>query len=93
MTPNLITLDVSSAELKLITDIQDLGYGEIYNVKVERVPAMHAFPASERFRALLKFLRQGNLIGKLIIHDSEPTLAEQAGTTTNGRACLIKTKF
>jgi hypothetical protein len=93
----MLPYTVSDEERKLITDIQDLGYGEIYDIKVPRLPVQYDLELSDKFISLLKYFRRGHhptcRIDKLIVHHSEPQIAEVEIPTTSGRRSIQKIKF
>ncbi len=84
---------VSEKEAKILEDIEDVGFGEIYDVLADeglRTKRVFTTIETERF---FRQLRKIKKFTRVIIHDSMPTLAEYRDQTPNGRECLRKVKF
>jgi hypothetical protein len=89
----MLNLAVTDEERKLIEDIQELRFGEIYEISLERGQVSAVIPLSEKQKQLLQALRQGRRIEKLTVHEGEPTAAEIKDKTKYGRDCLRKVRF
>jgi hypothetical protein len=89
----MIPLAVTRYEQELLEDIEEIAYGELYNVQVERETPTKVIELPERFARLLKEIRRGKQFVKLVIHESEPTIGEYWSITGHGRKCLVKIKF
>jgi hypothetical protein len=89
----MLNLAVTDEERKLIEDIQELRFGEIYEISLERKQMSAVMPLSEKQKQLLQALRQGRRIEKLTVHEGEPTAAEIKDKTKHGRDCLRKVRF
>ncbi len=80
-------------EISLLGDIDEIGYGELYNV--ERLPQPHfkIIEITEQIKRLFEILKKVKKVNRLIIHDGEPTMIEYRGMTGGGRRCLKKMKI
>jgi hypothetical protein len=90
----MIQLVVSEQEAGLLEDIQEIGYGELYDIALPPLSGRKVTrTASRKAQALLKTLRRGVAFEKVVIHDSQPTAAEYRTQTEHGRSCLKKLRF
>lgn len=94
MRQNMISYPATKHEVMLVEDIEEVGFGELYNIrydKNERPTQM--IEVSEKTRLFLKFIRNLGEANRLIVHDSEPSILEYRTKTKNGNKCLKKMKF
>ncbi len=91
----MIQFMVSKDEQEILADIEDIGYGELYDVRLSAENSLDtAQQVSEQTARFLRFMRSKRSIARLIIHDSEPSMAEYVGwAQSKKRLCLRKKKF
>lgn len=89
----MVTFFATENEVSLIEDIEEVGYGELYNLDHTSQPATQQVEITYKTQTFLKALRIIQQVSKLIVHDSEPALLEYRGRTEHGRRCLKKMKF
>ena len=90
----MIQLYLSVIERTIVEDIQEIGYGELYQIELdESASAPHAAILPEKFLAFFKELRSLKAFETVIIHDSQPQYAIFKAVTENGRSCLKRIKF
>ena len=94
MTINVLHCKITSYERKLLELIEEVGYGEIYAVEQppDPLPHLYEMEISDKTASFLKLVRQGETFDKVVIHDSEPSIAEKQGHLYGFR-CLKKIKF
>lgn len=88
----MIKYSATEDEISLLDDVDEVGYGEIYNVATKDGPT-RTIEITEKQKNLLSVLRIVKKANRLIIHDGEPTMIEYRGATENGRKCLKKMKI
>ena len=94
MPANMIRYSATRHELALVEDIEEIGFGELYNLRYDKdEQPMRVVEITERTKLFLKFMRQLEAANRLIIHDSEPSLLEYRAITRHGHECLKKMKF
>lgn len=84
---------VSQAEADLISEIEEIGYGEILSVSALKGLTELDFSGTPRQLNFLKALRLAGRLDRVVIHDGEPTAAEVSGLTRGGLQCIRKLKF
>jgi hypothetical protein len=89
----VLRLSVSAKELEILEDIEDVGYGELYDVRAGETRPIKVVSVSERAQNFIKALRREKHFPLVVIHDSEPATAEYPSKTPNGRACKRKIRF
>jgi hypothetical protein len=89
----MLRLAVSNYEQDLLNDIQEVGYGELYQVVKDDALPVKMVDISERSLHFIRELRRLEEFEKVTIHDSEPTIAEFTALTENHRSCLKRIKF
>jgi hypothetical protein len=89
----MVTFFATENEISLIEDIEEVGYGELYNLDHTSQPATQQVEITYKTQTFLKALRIIQKVSRLIVHDSEPALLEYRGVTEHGRRCLKKMKF
>ena len=89
----MLRLSVNRGEMALLDDIEEVGFGELYQVCAGQDPPTRVIQLSERSANFIKALRALGNFKKVVIHEGEPSLAELDGHTSNGTACLKKIKF
>lgn len=89
----MLRLAITPYEQGLLDDIEEIGYGELYGVKSDDKTPSRMIDSSDRYMHFIRELRKLGEFAKVVIHDSEPTLAEFPSTTKNGRHCLKRIKF
>ena len=72
--------------------IDEIGYGEIYNVWLDGEVSIRIAEVSEEKRNFILALRKAKQYNKVVIHDGEPVGAEYK-TTVGDYNCLQKLKF
>ncbi len=94
MHQSMLRCTVSEIESKILEDIEEIGFGELYDLKLDRdfrpTLVMNVSPKTETF---LKTLRRTGFAAKVIVHDGEPSILEYLDITRNGRPCLRRIKF
>jgi len=85
-------IQVSSEEAAILDDIEDVAFGEIYNLRSEQKGPFKPFLLSPEAANFITELR-AHPIDKVVIHQSEPTLIEYTDTTPNGHRCLRRKKL
>lgn len=75
----MVRLIVSESEARLIDEIQDIGYGEIFNVQHEQGDKQVEVLVFSEFKSMLVALRKVKLFRRITIHDSVPTIGEYTG--------------
>ena len=90
---SMLRLSVTDAEVALLEDLEEVGFGELFNVFHEEGPKSRLVDVSDREVAFLKTLRKIKGFERVVVHDSEPASAEWQITTLNGRKALKKHKF
>jgi hypothetical protein len=92
----MVTFTCTPQDMALINDIEEVGYGEIYDVKCpndDRVGGKIEVTRHEAFKSLLKELRNVKQFDKIIVHGSLPAYGTYKGYTEGGRLCVKKFKF
>ncbi len=89
----LSKLKISAHEVTFLEDIEDIGFGELYDVSLVDEPNIIEMELSPRQRSFIVTLRREKFFDKVMIHDSSPQYAVQVGMTNNGRECQFKFKF
>ena len=89
----MVKLVISETEKDILAAIEEVGYGEIYEVHAGGDKPLIERTLTDREMSFIRNLRRKTLFNKLIIHDSEPTMAEIDGETFNRLRCLKKIKF
>lgn len=89
----MLRYPVSEAEAALISEIEEICYGEILNLLAAQQPPDRSFSGTQRQLNFLKALRLEGRLDRVIIHDGEPTAAEVGGLTRGGFRCIRKLKF
>ena len=84
---------ISETERDLLEAIEEVGYGELYDIRAGEDRPLIERPLSERQMAFIRDLRRKTRFNRLIIHDSEPAMAEIDGETSNRLRCLKKIKY
>lgn len=91
----MVTLYVTEYERNIIEDIEEIGYGEIFDIH-------HLFGGPEpsiqivkheAFKYLFQALREQGSFNKVIIHGSLPAYGVKEDTTEGGHSCVKKFKF
>lgn len=93
---NVLNLPVSYIEKQVLEAIEEIGYGELYDIQRDPAGYRNArFPVeiSPKTANFIRFIRQGLGPCKVIVHDSEPTAAEYEDKTKSGIRCLKKIRF
>lgn len=93
MTCFMVSYCASANELELLDDIEEVAYGEIYDVKHTAGEPATTVQVSEKTRNFFKILKDTGHVTKVVIHDGEPTMAEFFGVTPSGLQCLKKMKM
>jgi hypothetical protein len=89
----MLRYSVSANEMELLGDIEDVAFGEIFSVSLETQKPTRVIDVSEKAVTMIKLLRRGAICTRLVIHDSEPSMAEIEAKAPSGRRCLKKIKF
>jgi hypothetical protein len=94
MMTNVLNYTVTSYERNLIECIEEIGYGEIYAIKrpPKALLQLYEVEISEKTADFLKLVRQGQAFDRVVVHDSEPSIAEYERHSCGFR-CLQKIKF
>ena len=94
MNSNTLSLNISAHEKALIKDIEKVGYGEIYDIRLPKSEGpLQIIKLSQECYTLIRYLRAVSKIDTLKIHNGKPQIAETASQTELGMPCLIKKKF
>jgi hypothetical protein len=88
----MLRLLITEEEQKLLQDIEDVAFGELFGVQLQQQPASDFAHLSDKAGAMIRFLRSGKRV-KLIVHDSEPSMAEYITRAPSGRWCKKRIKF
>ncbi len=80
-------------EYQLVEEILAIGYGELYDVSLDVSPPHGMLRIDPHMIEMLRLLRSGAELERVIIHDSAPSLGELSGVTASGRKYLQKVKF
>lgn len=92
----MVTLLLSPQEILIIEDIEEVGYGELLDVRKPNDLHMGVkieVTKHEAFQLLFKELRQQEAFDSIIIHGSLPAYAIISGETEGGHLCVKKYKF
>jgi hypothetical protein len=90
----VIRCDVTQSEVILLEDIEEIGgYGELYQVLLKKELPTIPTSLSQKEHSMIKLLRLGGILQRLVIHDSEPTYAEVRGVSKGGFRYLKRIKF
>ena len=89
----MLKYTVSEAEAALVSEIDEICYGEILSVLAPKQAPDRDFIGTDRQINFLKALRREGKLDKVTIHDGEPTAAEIRGTSKNGFNFVRKLKF
>lgn len=89
----MVNLNITATEWEILQDIKEIGYGELYNLVSINGPKDVNVDVTEKTAGFIKYFRRQEVIRLLIIHDSEPALAEIDTLTEHGRGCSKKHKF
>jgi hypothetical protein len=89
----MITFLANDDEASLVEDIEEVGYGELYNLIYAPRPATISIEITQKTKDFLASLRIIGSANRLVVHDSEPALLEYRGITGHGRRCMKKMKF
>jgi len=90
----MLTLLLSQEDQALLEDIEELIYGELFNI--ERSNGKDGFrhkEVTDRTAVFFKALTKYERFDRVIIHDCEPVGAEMTITTASGRKALRKLRF
>lgn len=88
----MINFALSASEIDLLETVEDIGFGEIYNIHKKGDQPIKVEEVSEQKYHLILGLRHNGVYHKVVIHDGEPTIGEYR-TVINNRDCLVKNKF
>jgi len=92
----MVTFSCTPQEVDIIEDIEEVGYGELFDVvKPDDIHKGVTIEVTkhEAFQLLLKELRNQEAFNKVIIHGSLPAYGTFEGHTEGGRLCVKKFKF
>lgn len=90
----MVDLYLSSPEEAIIEDIQDIGYGELFDVEAASADEVESVvSAHEAFREFFNVLRSVRKFDKVIIHGSLPAYGVIKTHAPSGRLCVKKYKF
>jgi hypothetical protein len=84
---------ISAIEAGILDDIDEIGFGELYDLTTGKDGPEISKVLSSRRRHFISALRRELYFDKVIVHDSEPQYAIKNSETCNGRRCQIKFKF
>lgn len=88
----MVRLRLTSEEVALIQDIEFVGHGELYDVKINPGEQETAWELPPEHAELIKELRLDSL-DRVVIHDGIARYGERHEVTPSGRHCLLKKKF
>ena len=92
----MVTFQCTPQEVNIIEDIEEVGYGELFDVVKPNDIHMGIqieVIKHEAFQLLLKELRTQEAFDRIIIHGSLPAYGILAGRTKGGHLCVKKFKF
>lgn len=92
----MVTFMCSPQEMDIINDIEEVGYGELFDVQCpndDHVGEKIEVTRHEAFKSLLKELRTKEQFDKIIVHSGLPAYGTLQGRTEGGRLCVKKFKF
>lgn len=93
---NDVIISVSDGELALLSDVWELGYGELHSVnapfsEMDDEETKHTVTSKEE--NFIRTLRREGSFDIVAIHEGQPVSAQKAGLTRNGISCLKKFRF
>ena len=92
----MVTFSCTPQEIDIVNDIEEVGYGEIYDVRCpndDDVGGKVEVTRHEAFKSLLKELRTVKKFDKIIVHGGLPAYGTFEDRTEGGHLCVKKFKF
>ena len=89
----LSTIAISGEENRLLSVMQELGFGELFDVEIADQPKTLTVEVSENAASLVDLIRSGvQDIAVITVHQGEPVLAE-VDEVNSGFRCRKRIKF
>jgi len=88
-----ISMRISAVEAEILDDIEEIGFGELYDIGTSEGSLSLLRALSFRQQQFICILRRERHFDKIVIHESEPQYAIKNSKTGNERPCQIKYKF
>jgi hypothetical protein len=93
MMADVITYAATENERSILDDIEEVGYGELYDIEHSDQQPEKVVQVSQKILKFFRTLKSIKQVSKLIIFDGEPSILEVRTKTENGRRCLKRIKF
>lgn len=89
----MISYAVSIAEVNLLDDFKEIGFGELFEVTVPTERPCVVVEMNPSCASFLRELRECKMFTKVTVHDGLPTAAEVVAETSRKRPYIKKLRF